>query len=116
MENKLINKLEISGYANYVKRNQTAKGTITTFSLSLYAGKKNEKTQYGNIKCTCFFDAQIEDKQQVVITGKLRAEKYVNKEGKEVSNPLIMVDLINGIGADGEQAKDDAFIDDGIVF
>jgi len=115
MENKIINKLEISGYANYVKQIQGSKGNITTFSLSLYAGKKNEKTQYGNIKCTCFFDAPIEDKQPVVISGKLRAEKYTNKEGKEITSPVIMVDLINGVGADGEQAKDD-FVDDGIIF
>ena len=99
MENKNINELNISGRASYIKKIQTKNGgNITTFTISLYAGKDGDKAKYSYIKCSAFFDVDLKDKEQVVITGKLRGEIYTNKEGKEVSSPVIICDMINGVG------------------
>ena len=97
MENKNINEINITGKCYQVKH---PKETITTFSMGLYAGKQDDKIKIGFIKCTCFFNVDLQDKQPVCINGKLRAENYVNKEGKEVSSPVIICDMVNGIGGD----------------
>ncbi len=97
MEQKNINELTITGKCYQVKH---PKENMTTFSVGLYAGKQDDKIKMGFIKCTCFFNVDLQDKQSVCISGKLRAECYTNKEGKEVSNPVIICDMVNGIGGD----------------
>lgn len=122
MEQKNINELTITGKCYQVKH---PKETMTTFSIGLYAGKQaDNKPKIGFIKCTCFFNVDLQDKQPVCISGKLRAECYTNKEGKEISSPVIICDMVNGIGGELKsnfpnakvvehtKSKQDAFVSD----
>lgn len=117
MENKKYkNELTIDGKAYQVKH-PTEK--MTTFSIGLYAGKKDGKAVYGFCKVVAFFNINLEDKEPVLIVGKLQSEVYTNKEGKNINSTVIVANTINGFGelnaefpnTEVVDSKDDSFVD-----
>lgn len=100
---KIINNIQIQGYINFVKTLPTKTGKkLTTFSLSVYAGKVNNKSAYSSIKCVYFGEEKLSNKEQYVIVGKLQGEIYKDKK-----NIIIIVDEINQISSKKEDSGND---------
>lgn len=113
---KIINSIQIQGYINFVKTLPTKTGkTLTTFTLSVYAGKVNNKSAYCSIKCVCFDEKKLLNKEQYVIVGKLQGEIFNDKR-----NIIIIVDKINPISSKKEDTNNDTdfnqVVDDNIPF
>ena len=100
---KIINSIQIQGYINFVKTLPTKTGKkLTTFSLSVYAGKVNNKSAYSSIKCVYFGEEKLSNKEQYVIVGKLQGKIYKDKK-----NIIIIVDEINAISSKKEDTGND---------
>ena len=89
-----MNKVEIDGILCNKKESFTQNGKcITSFGLSIYNGKKNDKPVYDFIDCKLFDKTQFNNRDKVRITGWISVESW-EKDGKTIKKVVFYVSEI----------------------
>lgn len=89
----IVNEVKLNGKACNIKVRQLNNGRIMqTFGLCFYNGKdENKQTKYDFINCIYFGNTQLQDKQNIVIEGRLGINEYINKDHETIKTVQITV-------------------------
>lgn len=89
MKNENI--INITGYVYNFKKSMFQNGTVLhTFGLQFYCGKKDGKNIYNFIDVKIFGEfPRIEDKTQVLVTGRLYVGSYMDRGVKKYRTYII---------------------------
>ena len=89
-----MNELKISGKIYNKKEAHTSSGKLcTTFGLSVWNGKKDDKNTYEFMNCKLWGELSDADGEKI-IQGKLAFDVW-EKDGKKQVRPYILVDSVS---------------------
>ena len=107
----MTNKIEISGkiFKPQVK-NFTSGKTLTEFGLSVWTGKKDDKSTYEFITCKLWGELKDADGEKIV-QGRLAFDSW-EKDGKKQVKPYILVESVRKGNSDNSRQTNNEKPDD----
>jgi hypothetical protein len=80
----VINEVKINGRVyNYEAKPTSTNKIMSRFGLQFYNGKKDGKSTYAFINCKGFEDFGLEDRQDVIVTGTIRENSWLDQQGNK---------------------------------
>lgn len=91
------NEFRVRGYVGRnIYRKSAENWSMTNFTVSVYKGKnKDGKNEYINVPVTCWFNADVEAGDEVVVTGTISLRKDKNNEKQ--MNIQLLADNVAGV-------------------
>lgn len=104
---KLVNEVKIGGFINFCKEIQLKDKKMTTFNLSVYAGKSKKGNEYVGIKVVYFGDLKLENKKFYVVEGNLKGNIFNNKKTLQI----VSENIHEGEEVEPTKQEDSEFVD-----